>query len=289
MEREFRMISGKNAIVTGGNQGFGLVVSEKIVNAGANLCICARDEKKLVDAVEKIAQKRVNSDQKIIYIRADIGDTSQIDDLYDFAIEELDKVDIVVNNAGVYGPFGGIEDIEWNKWEEVVRINLLGTVYSMRKAVDIMKRQGYGGKIINLSGGGATSPMPFISGYAATKSAIVRMTETIADEVAKYGIDINAVAPGALNTRLLDQVLDAGAESVGVDFYNKALRQKENGGASMERAAELILYLADSISDGISGRLISAVWDDWEHLHEHKDEITNSDIYTLRRIIDNKR
>lgn len=279
------MLALKNVIVTGGNQGFGFEIAKKMVSEGANVCICARDENKMTQAVHKLEEQKKSEEQKIRYILTDIGEIKQIEGLFNFAQSEFGSIDVVVNNAGIYGPFGSIDTLQWEDWETAVRINLLGTIYSMRKAIEVMKRQGHGGKIVNLSGGGATAPMPYISSYAATKSAVVRMTETVAKEVYNDRIYINAIAPGALNTRLLDQVIAAGTEMVGEEFYQKALKQKETGGASLERAAELVAYLADDISDGISGKLISAVWDDWEHLHEHKDEIMKSDIYTLRRIV----
>ena len=134
-------------------------------------------------------------------------------------------------------------------------------------------------------GGGATAPLPNISAYATSKAAVVRLTETLAEEVKAVGIEINAVAPGALNTRMLDEILEAGPHRVGPTFYQKALKQQETGGAPPEKAAELCVYLASSQSDGITGKLLSALWDGWQHFEAHQQDIRNSDIYTLRRII----
>jgi 3-oxoacyl-[acyl-carrier protein] reductase len=141
------------------------------------------------------------------------------------------------------------------------------------------------GKIIQLSGGGATNPLPRISAYAVSKAAIVRFVETLAEEVKEDGIDVNAIAPGALNTRLLDEVLDAGPGNVGKSFYERALKQKQTGGTPLEKGAELAVFLGSSRSNGITGKLISAVWDPWASLPEHLDELSGSDIYTLRRIV----
>jgi 3-oxoacyl-[acyl-carrier protein] reductase len=147
-----------------------------------------------------------------------------------------------------------------------------------------MRRQ-RAGKIIVVSGGGATAPLPRISAYAASKAAAVRFAETLALEVADDGIDVNSVAPGALNTRLLDQVIEAGPDVVGADFFARMLREKERGGTPLEKGAELVRFLASSASDGISGRLISAVWDDWQHMPDVRDRIAESDVYTRRRIV----
>jgi 3-oxoacyl-[acyl-carrier protein] reductase len=127
--------------------------------------------------------------------------------------------------------------------------------------------------------------MPFQSAYAASKAAVVRFGETLAEEVRPFGITVNAVAPGMLNTRLLDEVLAAGPEKVGQDYYDRAVEQKARGGAPIERAAELCVYLASAESGGISGKLIAAIWDPWETLDERASELQESDIYTLRRIV----
>src|SRR6202158_5282688 len=147
-----------------------------------------------------------------------------------------------------------------------------------------MKRTGRG-KIINLAGGGATSPLPKLSAYAASKAAVVRLTETLAEELGEFSIDVNAIAPGALNTRLVQEILSAGPDAVGKEFYQKSLKQRDFGGVPPEKAARLCVYLASEMSDGITGKLISAQWDPWDILHSFRGQLSKSDIYTLRRIV----
>jgi 3-oxoacyl-[acyl-carrier protein] reductase len=113
----------------------------------------------------------------------------------------------------------------------------------------------------------------------------VRFAETLAEEVRGLGIDVNALAPGALNTRMLEEVLIAGPKVIGKDFYERSLKQKESGGASIDRAAELALFLASSHSDGITGKLISAAWDNWEEWPNYISELNRTDAFTLRRIV----
>jgi 3-oxoacyl-[acyl-carrier protein] reductase len=141
------------------------------------------------------------------------------------------------------------------------------------------------GRIINLSGGGATNPLPRLSSYAASKAAVVRFTETLALELKEYGITVNAIAPGALVTRMMQQLLDAGPGTVGAEFHQRMLKIHESGGTPLQVGAELAAYLASDESAGITGRLIAAQWDPWRTLHEHADELDDSDIYTLRRIV----
>ena len=156
-----------------------------------------------------------------------------------------------MNNAGIHGPIGSIDTIDWQDWIDAIAINLAGTVYCARKAVSLFKPNGYG-KIVNISGGGATSPLPGLSAYAASKAAIVRFTETLALEVHEWGIDVNAVAPGALATRLTDEVIAAGPQRVDASFHARMTELK----AKAERltlGAELCVYLASADSDGLTG------------------------------------
>jgi NAD(P)-dependent dehydrogenase (short-subunit alcohol dehydrogenase family) len=200
------------------------------------------------------------------------------------AVATFGGVDVLVCNAGVYGPKGPIERVDWHEWAQAINVNLCGAVLCCRAVLPHFRAR-KSGKIILLSGGGATKPLPFLSAYAASKAALVRFGETLAEEVKDAGIDVNAVAPGALNTRLLEEVLEAGPEQVGQEFYKQSLAQKEKGGTPLETGAALCAFLASSQSDGITGRLISAVWDPWKDLPARRDELAASDIYTLRRIV----
>lgn len=272
-----------NAIITGANQGFGYAIAEKFIKEGASIIICARDLTKLNEA-DKNLKKISGSNQRIICKQLDISNENDVKIFLKESIEEFKKIDILVNNAGIYGPKGCIEDISSKEWIKGIEINLFGVFYTCKYIIPHMKNNKYG-KIINLSGGGATNPLPRISSYAASKAAVVRLTETLAEECKDFNININAVAPGALNTRLLEEILEAGPDVVGKSFYEKSLKQKENGGASLEKGTSLIAYLASNESDGITGKLISAVWDPWNNFIKYKKELNTTDIYTLRRIV----
>ena len=174
--------------------------------------------------------------------------------------------------------------MEWAEWEDAVAINLFGVVHCCRAALPFMRKQRYG-RIIVLSGGGATAPLPRISAYAASKAAVVRFVETLALEVHDDGIVVNSIAPGALNTRLLDQVLEAGPDVVGEEFHRRMEQEKERGGTPLEVGAALVRFLASPQSADVSGKLISAVWDPWQDLPAMQDRLMSSDVYTLRRIV----
>ena len=140
------------------------------------------------------------------------------------------------------------------------------------------------GKIINMSGGGATSPRANFTAYGVSKAALVRFTETLAEELKPHNIQVNAIAPGAVRTQMTEEIVIAG-QLAGSRELQQAQGILREGGDSAENAAELAVFLASAESDGITGRLISAVWDDWRHLGEHSEEIAASDLYTLRRVV----
>jgi len=278
-----KMLRGKVAIVTGASQGFGLAVARQFVVEGASVAICARDAILLEEVCLELAKATTQGEQKVVSFAVDVSKKDEVEDFVQQVVQDLGRVDILVNNAGVYGPMGEIETIDWNEWVQAIEINLFGSILMSRAALPYLKGQ-RSGKIIQLSGGGATNPMPRLSAYAVSKAGIVRFVETLAEEVREFGIDVNAIAPGALNTRLLEEVLQAGPEKVGDGFYHKSLQQKESGGASLEIGVGLAVFLGSSASDGITGKLISALWDNWSDWPRHSDELNQSDIYTLRRI-----
>ena len=280
-------LAGRNAIITGANRGFGLEIAKKFVEEGASVLICGRDEDQVALAVDSL-RKLTSSEQTVVGVPLDVSKEENVKQMINVAIDTLKRIDIVVNNAGIYGPKGLIEDVDSGEWVSAIHINLLSVFFMCKGILPHMKKNN-AGKIINLSGGGATAPLPRISAYAASKAAVVRLTETLAEECREYAIDINAVAPGALNTRLLDEILESGPDVVGKAFYEKALKQKADGGTPLQLGAELCVYLASSASDGITGKLISAPWDPWQNLAQYRDELINSDIYTLRRIVEKDR
>jgi len=246
------------------------------------VCICGRDGAALGRALGEL-RACAKPGQTVLAEVADVSDAEDVGRLAQMALDGLGGLTILVCNAGVYGPKGGIADIEWRQWARAVEINLLGSVLPTHHLVRHFIDRGYG-KIVQLSGGGASGPLPGLSAYAASKAAVVRFAETLAEEVREHGVDVNSIAPGALNTRMLDEVIQAGPQAVGHAFYERALEQRSNGGIPLSIGAKLAVFLGSAASDGITGKLLSAVWDPWEQLGEHRAEL-DSDVYTLRRIV----
>jgi NAD(P)-dependent dehydrogenase (short-subunit alcohol dehydrogenase family) len=278
-----KSLTGRAAVITGASQGLGRAIAEAYVDAGASVCICARDAA-LIEEVRADLVKRAGPGQRIEAVAADVSREDDVRRLVDAALAAFPQVHVLVNNAGIYGPMGPIEDVDWAAWVRAIEINLMGSVLCCRALVKHFKANRYG-KIVQLSGGGATSPMANVTAYAASKAAIVRFAESLADEGREFGIDVNSIAPGALKTRMIDEVLAADPAKVGEDFHKKMVALKEAGGTPLERGAALAVFLGSAESDGITGRLLSAVWDPWPSLPGRREELSKTDVYTLRRIV----
>jgi NAD(P)-dependent dehydrogenase (short-subunit alcohol dehydrogenase family) len=276
------VLAGRQALITGASQGLGLAIARAFLAAGASVLICGRDPATL-ERAQALLAPLCGPRQELAAQPADVADPGEVELLVSAATERFPELSILVNNAGVYGPKGSIWDVDWREWVRAVEINLFGSVLVARALVTQLRRVGHG-KIIQLSGGGATSPLPGLSAYAASKAAIVRFVETLALELREHHVDVNAIAPGALNTRLLDEVIAAGPDKVGKAFHERALEQQRSGGTPLGRGAELAVWLASPDSDGITGKLLSAVWDPWRELPAHRTDL-ESDVYTLRRIV----
>lgn len=278
-----RQLAGRNAVITGASQGLGRAIAEAYLDAGASVCICARDETLLTEVRRDLAV-RARAGQRVEAIAADVSRPDDVERLVGGALKAFPQVHVLVNNAGVYGPMGPIEEVDWAEWVRAIEINLMGSVLPCRALMAHFKAHRYG-KVVQLSGGGATQPMANVTAYAASKAAIVRFAESLADEGREFGIDVNSIAPGALITRLIDQLLAVEPAKVGEGFYKKMVALKETGGTPLERGAALAVYLGSPESDGITGRLVSAAWDPWESLAEHREDLRKTDVYTLRRIV----
>ena len=275
-------LKGLNALITAASHGLGKAIAEHYLRAGANVVLCARNQNDLAAARDELARNAPG--QKVLARSCDVSDETQVNDFVAFALREVGSLHILVNNAGIYGPMGPTESVPLKEWTRAIEINLYGVLLPCRAVFPHFRQAGHG-KIIILSGGGATNPLPNISSYAASKAAVVRLMETLAEEWKPHHVDVNAIAPGALATRFVDNVLAAGPGKVGEAFFAKNKLWKEKGATPLDLGASLAVYLASAESDGITGKLISAQWDPWQNLREHREELAQSDIYCLRRIV----
>ena len=266
------------ALVTGAGRGIGQAIALAYANEGAKLALAARSLDQLGDTAEQAAALGVEAH----VISVDVTSQTGVEAMSAKALERFGRIDILVNNAGIVGPIGALEENDVESWVRTIQVNLVGTYLCCRSVIPIMA-EGGGGRIINLSGSGSTSAPYHLSAYGSSKAAIIRLTEILSLELADKNIQVNALGPGSIHTRMWEEITD-GAQAAGdTDLYEFGLQVTGGGGASIERAAELAVWLASDDSDGLSGRLIHAVADDFPSLAPRIPEIMASDLYTLRR------
>jgi NAD(P)-dependent dehydrogenase (short-subunit alcohol dehydrogenase family) len=274
-------LKSKKVIITGASRGLGVEIAKKMWNLGADILLVARDENALKATIASLENR---PEQNAFFVSADLSNPRGVEIIITAAQSHFDYLDILVNNAAIQGPIGVSWENDWNKWQQTITVNMLAQIDLSRRcsAWMITKRSG---KIITLSGGGAASSRPNFSAYAVAKTGLVRFCEILAQELLPYNIQVNCIAPGAMATSMLHEILSAGSEYAGQKEYEIAQKIIEQSSTTLERAADLTAFLASSASDGITGKLISATWDPWETLPEHLVDLNNTDIYTLRRIV----
>jgi len=274
-------LTGQLVVVTGASRGLGAAITRAFWDAGAHLLLVARSPADLGAVASALPQ---HSGQQAATFAADLADPGAAERIVNEARRLAGRVDVLVNSAAAQGPLGPVWQNDWDAWRMVVQVNLLAPVALSRLCVPLMAEQRHG-TIINISGGGASAPRPNFSSYATTKAGLVRFSESLAEEVRHLGISVNCVAPGAMKTMMTDQVLHAGADAVGEKEYVGAVQIARDGGTPPGRPASLCVWLASPAARGITGKLLSAVWDPWPSLDEHADDLQRSDVYTLRRIV----
>lgn len=263
-------------VVTGSSSGIGRALTLRLLGEGHRVWGLARSD-----------QARFASGQNGAFraTLCNVADWDNVDRAFKDIRADWGYIDGLVCCAGSQGEVGPAVAANPGRWNATIRANLEGTFNSVRAAYALLARAPRRAKIVCFSGGGATKPRANFSAYGVAKTGIVRLVETIAEEEAQAPLDINAVAPGAIATRLTDEVIALGPDIAGQAEFDSAVKQKAGGGASLEIALDLVEWLLSPKSDGISGKLLSAPWDPWQGLGEHVGTLARSDVYTLRRIL----
>jgi 3-oxoacyl-[acyl-carrier protein] reductase len=264
-------------LLTGSSSGIGRELADHLLSAGHQVWGIARSGQ------DSLGSRHPDGFRSS---RCDVSAWEQVSSVASEIAADWGGLDALVTCAGWQGEVGPAIAADPLRWSATVRTNLDGTFFCFRACYPLLSLAQRRARIVFFSGGGASKARPNFSAYAVAKTGVVRLAESLAAELAGCPIDINAVAPGAINTRMTDEVIALGPEIAGESEYLGALAQKSSGGARIQDVLDLVDWLLSPGSDGISGRLISAPWDPWRSLSEtQKAELGASDIYMLRRVL----
>jgi 3-oxoacyl-[acyl-carrier protein] reductase len=243
-------------VITGNSSGIGNMITERLESQGHTVIGLNRSGK----------------------LSCDVTDYKQVEDCARYVLDAYSNIDALITCAGTQGEMGKISKTDPDGWSETIRVNLDGTYNSIRAfypLMDLARRP----KILCFAGGGAANGRPYFSAYASAKAGVVRLVETFSME--EPTTDINAIAPGAIKTNIINKALELGASVIGQEEYNKVVKQNE-GGDDPTYMLELVEWLLSEKSDGVSGRFISAKWDDWKNFNSGN---LDCDVYRLRRSV----
>jgi 3-oxoacyl-[acyl-carrier protein] reductase len=282
-------LSGHRALVTGAYGTLGTAICRRLRADGADLLLVGRSADRLQELAAALLAAFPGDAPGLETLAIDLAATDAVERIA-AAVAAAGGLDLLVNNAAIQGPIGPLWENDWDAWQDTIRLDLLVPVALCRTLVGqpgsgLLGREGRRGKIVNISGGGATGPRPNFSAYGVAKAALVRFTETFAHELRERAIDINAIAPGVLASQMTQAILAAGTTRAGDNEAATARKAVAGDGTAQDKAAALVGWLASAASDGITGRLLAALWDPWPTLDQKTAELAASDIYTLRRIV----
>ena len=194
-------LKGRNAIVTGGSQGFGLSITKRFLESGANVIIWDIDEKTYLSAHKKLSHKN------LYFENVNVAENSEVKKGIDSAINILGKIDIFVNNAGITGP----NDTTWNypidEWKKVIDVDLNGVFYCSKNIVPHMIENNYG-RIINIASIAGKEGNPNAVAYSSAKAGVIALTKSLGKELSQHDISVNCITPSAAKTRIFEQMTE---------------------------------------------------------------------------------
>ncbi|MGE5646313.1 MAG: SDR family NAD(P)-dependent oxidoreductase [Acidobacteriota bacterium] len=267
-------LKDKAVLITGAGRGIGKRLALGFAQAGARVGLLARSKAELDLAHLEIE----HAGGVALSMRADVRDFEQMCGAADCMRAHFGGIYALIAAAAIQGPIGPLAECHPKAWAETIETNLIGVMNSCRAVLPQMIER-RSGKIILLAGEGAAAARPNFSPYAASKAAVVRLAETLADEVRDDNVQVNCIAPGGTYTHMTDQILNAG-DRAGWRAEREALEIRVTGGVPPDKQIQLALFLASEESNHVSGKLIQ-VSDDWKRL---KNSTVHPEIYTLRRV-----
>lgn len=234
-------LKGQTAIVTGASRGIGKAIAVMFANEGANVVVTARTEY----AIDDLAGRIVQSEGSALAVTADLSIDSDLQRIADETLANYGRIDILVNNAGIIHPRINLVDFDFELWRNVVAVNLEAVALLTALCLPSMMQRNYG-KVINISSIGGRKGSKGRSAYRATKAALISLTESVAAEMKPYGIDVNCICPGGVDT----------------EGYREAFRMRgkidDPSLMAPEEIAKLAVYLASDDSSSVTGTAIDA-------------------------------
>jgi NAD(P)-dependent dehydrogenase (short-subunit alcohol dehydrogenase family) len=266
-------LAGQVALVTGGGRGIGRAIARELAAAGAAVAVAARSD----DQIAEVAGAIQSEGGRSLAVQADVTDRCAVDRMVAATERELGPVDLLINNAGVFGPIGPIWEIDPDEWWQGVASHLRGTMLCSRAVLPgmIERRRG---RIINVASRSGAGTQPYTSGYAVAKAGVLRFTDHLAAETRGKGVSVFAIYPGRVQTAMTDELTESAA---GRKWLPGEREAREGQWLSADRAARLCAALATGRADVLSGRFFG-VYEDLDDLTRRADEIERNDLYTLR-------
>jgi len=275
-----KLLQDRVAVITGGSRGIGKEIALSFAREGCGVVLIARDRKALESTAAFIRQ---GTGGQAAVFPLDITERESVETMVHDVTARFGRIDVLVNAAAIVEPIGPFHACDAGEWERTITVNLFGTYRVSRAVIPVMIERKYG-TILNFSGGGAFGARPRFSAYSVSKAGVARLTDAMALELREFGIAVNCISPGQVNTDMFDAMVAAGPEKVGTQGWAEFQKRKESGGDPIEDVGRLALFLVSEEGRKITGRMISVRWDPWEHFPNYTDELMKSDIYTMRRI-----
>jgi NAD(P)-dependent dehydrogenase (short-subunit alcohol dehydrogenase family) len=240
-------------VISGGAGGIGAVIAKAFYEVGAQVYIGDLN----AGAVERMKNDYPGLHGGVV----DVSSQPQVHRIMDEATELLGGIDVLVNNAGIAGPTGNVEALDAQAWEQTVSTNLNSQFYFLSKAVPFLKLSKQNPHIIAMSSVAGRLGYPFRTPYASTKWAIVGLMKSLAAELGPDNIRVNAILPGVVAGERMDRVIDARAQTLGIDFESMRDQYLEKISlrrmVTMEDVAAMALFLSSPAAANISGQAIS--------------------------------
>ena len=273
------------ALITGATGGLGRCLVRAYWRAGCHVFATGRDTHALQQLEKELETQLRSQSQHIACHSIDLRCDGSAADIAAACLATFGRVDHLVCNAAIQGPIGAFHTNDLGQWSDCLTLDLLAPVALTQSVLRIMLDAStpHPGSILFISGGGASAPRPAFSAYASAKAALVRFAETLSLELAQTPISVNCIAPGAMPTAMLADVVAAGPDQAGIKEFESACNISAGGKSVMEKAADLAVFLSTK-GHAITGKLISAQWDRWQDWPDHLEDLNRSDVYTLRRI-----